>query len=57
LELYNLTIDSIKLSDRYGGPACSAQQSAIVEFLADQRAKKRLSPLSGVVARQQSEVI
>jgi len=23
LELYNLTIDSVKLSNRYGGPACS----------------------------------
>jgi hypothetical protein len=57
LELYNLTIDSVKLSNRYGGPACSAQQAAMVEILADQRAKKRLSLLSGMVPRQKSDVI
>ena len=57
LELYNLTIDPMELSNRYGDPACSAQQAAMVEILADQRAKKRLSPLSGMVPRQKSDVI
>ena len=52
LELYNLTIDSVKLSNRYGGPACSAQQAAMVEILAHQRAEKLLGPLSGVVPGQ-----
>jgi choline-sulfatase len=48
-ELYDLTSDPMELSNRYGDPTCSAQQAAMVEILADQRAKKRLSPLSGVV--------
>jgi len=45
----NTTFD---LSNRYGDPTCSAQQAAMVEILADQRAEKRLGPLSGVVPGQ-----
>lgn len=51
-ELYELTSDPMELSNRYGDPACSTQQAALVAMLADQRAKKRLSPLSGVVPGQ-----
>jgi choline-sulfatase len=51
-ELYDLTSDPLELSNRYGDPACSAQQAAMVAILVDQRAKKRLSPLSGVVPGQ-----
>jgi choline-sulfatase len=47
-ELYDLTSDPMELRNRYGDPACSVQQAAMVEILADQRARKRLSPLSGV---------
>jgi hypothetical protein len=57
LELYNRTSDPMELSNRYGDPTCSAQQAAMVEILADQRAKKRLSPLSSVVPGQPSDVI
>jgi choline-sulfatase len=51
-ELYELTSDPMELSNRYGDPACSTQQATLVAMLADQRAKKRLSPLSGVVPGQ-----
>lgn len=47
----------MELSNRYDDPACSTQQAAMVEILADQRAKKRLSAPSGVVHRQESDVI
>jgi len=57
LQLYNLTIDPMELSNRYGDPACSAQQAAMVEILADQGAMKWLRPLSGAVPRQQSDLI
>jgi hypothetical protein len=39
----------MELSNRYGDPACAAQQATMVEILAEQRARKRLGPLSGVV--------
>jgi choline-sulfatase len=48
-ELYELTSDPMELTNRYGDPACSAQQAAMAQILADQRARKRLAPLSGVV--------
>jgi choline-sulfatase len=51
-ELYDLTSDPMELRNRYGDPTCSVQQAAMVEILADQRARKRLSPLSGVGAGQ-----
>jgi choline-sulfatase len=51
-ELYELTSDPMELSNRYGDPACSTQRATLVAMLADQRAKKRLSPLSGVVPGQ-----
>ena len=51
-ELYDLTSDPMELSNRYGDPACSTQQATLVAMLADQRARKRLSPLSGVVPGQ-----
>ena len=51
-ELYDLASDPMELSNRYGDPTCSAQQAAMVEILAQQRAEKRLSPLSGVVPGQ-----
>jgi len=45
--------NSKKLSRRdFVKTACSAQQAAMVEILADQRAEKRLGPLSGVVPGQ-----
>lgn len=56
-ELYELTSDPMDLNNRYGDPTCSAQQAAMVEILANQRATKRVSPLSGVVPGQQRDVI
>ena len=51
-ELYDLTSDPMELSNRYGDPTCPAQRAAMVEIHADPRAKKRISPLSGVAAGQ-----
>ncbi len=51
-ELYDLTNDPMELHNKYNDPAYSAQQAAMVQILAEQRAKKRLSPLSGVVPGQ-----
>jgi choline-sulfatase len=51
-ELYELTSDPMELSNRFGDPACAAQQATLVAMLADERARKRLSPLSGVVPGQ-----
>ena len=52
LELFDLTSDPMELSNRYGDPTGSAQRAAMVEILADPRAKKRIRPLSGVAAGQ-----
>ena len=39
LELFDLTSDPMELSNRYGDPTCPAQRAAMVEILADPRAK------------------
>ncbi len=51
-ELYDLTNDPMELINQYDVPAYAAQQAAMEQMLADQRAKKRLSPLGGVVPGQ-----
>jgi choline-sulfatase len=51
-ELYELGSDPLELSNRFGDPACATQQAMLVAMLADERARKRLSPLSGVVPGQ-----
>ncbi len=51
-ELYDLTNDPMELHNKNNDPAYSEQQAAMVQILAEQRAMKRLSPLSGVVPGQ-----
>jgi len=48
-ELYDLTSDPMELTNRYGDWTYSEQQAAMVQILAEQRAEKRLGPLSGAV--------
>jgi choline-sulfatase len=51
-ELYDLTNDPMELNNRYNDPAYAEQQVEMEQILAEQRAKKRLSPISGVVPGQ-----
>ncbi len=51
-ELYDLTNDPMELSNKYNDPAYFAHQTAMAQILAEQRTKKRLSPISGVVPGQ-----
>lgn len=46
-ELYDITHDAMELANRYDDSACATQQAAMVKILAEQRAKKRLSPQGG----------
>jgi len=51
-EMYNLDDDPIEVTNLYGDPNYSAQQTALAQLLADQRTQKRLSPISGTVPGQ-----
>jgi choline-sulfatase len=51
-ELYDLTNDPVELTNQYNNPLCLAQQEEMARLLAEQRTKKRLTPMSGVVPGQ-----
>ena len=51
-ELYDLTSDPTELLNRYGITGFESQQQQMAEFLAQQRAQKRLTPISGLVPGQ-----
>jgi choline-sulfatase len=53
-EMYNVSDDPMELSNLYGNPAYTAQQSTLAALLAQQCNEKRLQPSSGTVPGQPS---
>jgi choline-sulfatase len=51
-ELYDLTNDLLELTNEYNNPVYLVQQEEMARLLAEQRTKKRLTPMSGVVPGQ-----
>ena len=51
-ELYDLTHDPMELTNQVNNPDCLAQREEMARLLAEQRAQKRLTPVSGVVPGQ-----
>ena len=51
-EMYNVTADPMELANLYGVPAFASQQQTLAQLLSQQRAQKRLVPVSGSVPGQ-----
>jgi len=48
-EMYNVSADPLELANLYKVPAYAAQQATLEQLLEQQRAQKRLTPVSGTV--------
>ncbi|HLX28886.1 MAG TPA: sulfatase-like hydrolase/transferase [Casimicrobiaceae bacterium] len=48
-EMYNVTADPMELANLYNVPQYAAQQQTLAQLLDQQRAQKRLTPVSGTV--------
>jgi choline-sulfatase len=53
-EMYNVSDDPMELSNLYGNPTYTAQQSTLAALLQQQCGQKRLQPTSGTVPGQPS---
>ena len=53
-EMYNVSDDPMELTNLYGNPTYTAQQSTLAALLAQQCREKRLQPSSGMVPGQPS---
>jgi len=50
--LYDLTHDPMELTNQHSNPAYAPRRQEMERILAEQRAQKRLTPISGMVPGQ-----